>query len=75
MYSFLLQDRKPDIILDTEMSSSPIDEVTFLCFKCRMTYTTADIFLMHPCVENKQEAQALNPRAVLASQGSSQQKN
>ena len=74
MYSFLLQDRKPDIILDTEMSSSPIDEVTFLCFKCRMTYTTADIFLMHPCVENKQEAQALNPRIVLASQGSSEQK-
>ena len=74
MYSFLLEDPKQDIILDTKMSSSPFDKIPFLCFKCHMTYATDKIFSMHPCVEIKQEAQALNPRAVLASQGSSEQK-
>ena len=74
MYPFLLQDRKPDIILDTKMSSSPFDDISFHCFKCRITFHTKEIFAMHPCVEIKQEVQALNPRAVLASQGSSEQK-
>ena len=74
MYPFLLQDRKPDIILDTKMSSSPFDDISFHCFKCHITFHTKEIFSMHPCVEIKQEVQALNPRAVLASQGGSEQK-
>ena len=73
MYPFLLQDQKPDIILDTKMSSSPFDDISFHCFKCHITFHTKEIFSMHPCVEIKQEVQALNPRAVLASQGSSEQ--
>ena len=73
MYSFLLQDWKQDIILDTKMSSSPFDDITYLCFKCQREYATEEIFLMHECIRINEEAQASDPRAVLASQGSSEQ--
>ena len=73
MYSFLLQDWKQDIILDTKMSSSPFDDITYLCFKCQMTFVTQETFLMHECIRINEEAQASDPRAVLASQGSSEQ--
>ena len=74
IYLFLPQVLQQDIILDTKMSSSPFDDVPFLCFKCQKTYATEEIFLMHECIRINEEAQASDPRAVLASQGGSEQK-
>ena len=39
-----------------------------------MTYATIEKFSMHECVKIKQEAQVVNPRAVLAPQGDSELK-
>ena len=56
------------------MSSSPFDNITYLCFKCQREYATEEIFLMHECIRINKETQALTPRAVLASQRGSELK-